>query len=97
MATKRPFIAQVGRTSAGSFRISLRVADPKNSVSYRQRSIAAYKLAAEMERRIEKLGVGWVVSPEVFDGRIVLELTDRDDEQAASRFATKLLSDKGLA
>jgi hypothetical protein len=49
-----------------------------------------------MERRIERLGVGWVVSPEVFDGRIVLELSEGDDEQAAGRFVTKLLTDKGL-
>jgi hypothetical protein len=44
----------------------------------------------------DKLGVGWVVSPEIFNGKIVLELTEKDDERAAGRFVTKLPGDLGL-
>jgi hypothetical protein len=59
--------------------------------------VCVYNLAAEMERRIDKLGVKWVVSPEVFDGKITLELSEGDDEQAAGHFVTKVLADAGLS
>lgn len=92
-----PFSAEVGRTTAGSVRVVVRARTPKGAASgYRRLAICVYNLAAEMERRIEKLGVGWVVSPEVFNGKIVLELTEKDDEQAAGRFVTKVLGDLGL-
>lgn len=95
---KSPFSAEIGRTSAGSFRILVRARNPKDPASnYRQLSVCVYNLAAEMERRIDRLGARWVVSPEVFEAKIVLELTENDDEQAAGRFVTKVLADKGLA
>jgi len=95
---KNLFSAEVGRTPAGSFRITVRARNPKDPASnYRQLSVCVYKLAAEMERRIDKLGVRWVVSPEVFNAKIVLELSDDDDEQAAGRFVAKALGDLGLA
>ena len=91
------FHAEVGRTDAGSFRIVVRARNPKEPESnYRQLSVCVYNLAAEMERRIDKLGVRWVVSPEVFNAKIVLELGEEDDEQAAGRFVTKVLGDTGL-
>jgi hypothetical protein len=96
--SKNPFHAEVGRTHAGSFRIVVRARNPKAPASnYRQLSVCVYNLAAEMERRIDKLGVRWVVSPEVFNAKIVLELSEDDDEQAAGRFVTKVLADTGLA
>ena len=95
---KNAFVAEVDRTTAGSFRVVVR---PRNArepgSSYRQLAVCVYNLAAEMERRSEALGASWVVSPEVFNAKIVLELTDKDDEQAASRFVTKVLRDAGLA
>jgi hypothetical protein len=92
------FHAEVGRTTAGSFRIVVRARNPKDPGSnYRQRSVCVYNLAAEMERRIDKLRARWIVSPEVFDGRIVLELSEGDDEQAAGRFVAKVLADTGLS
>ena len=95
---KNHFYAEVGRTPAGSFRIDVRARTPKVPASnYRQLSVCVYNLAAEMERRIDKVGVGWVVSPEVFNAKIVLELSENDDEQAAGRFVTKVLTDMGLA
>src|SRR5438105_15518303 len=56
---------------------------------YRQLSVCAYNLAAAVERRSDKMGARWVVSPEVFNAKIVLELTEKDDEQTANRFVTK--------
>lgn len=93
-----PFHAQIGRTDAGSFRITVRARNPKDQYNrYRQLAVCVYKLATEMERRAEKLGAGWVVSPQVFNSRIDLELTERDDEQAAGRFVAKVLVDLGLS
>ena len=96
--SKNLFHAEVGRTHADSFRIVVRARNPKDPASnYRQLSVCVYNLAAEMERRIDKLGVRWVVSPEVFNAKIVLELSEGDDEAVAGRFVTKVLADMGLA
>jgi hypothetical protein len=100
MMAKRnsPFYAQVGRTSAGSFRITIRAKNANDQYErYRERAVCVYKLAAEMERRTQKLGAEWVISPEVFNSRIDLELSERDDEQAAGRFVAKVIADLGLA
>jgi len=98
MPKQNPFYATVGRTPAGSFRITIRAKNPKDRASgYRQMAVCAYKLAAEMERRTDVLGARWSISPQVFDQRIDVELGDDDDEQAAGRFVAKVLSDSGLS
>jgi hypothetical protein len=92
-----PFSARVERAGVATLRIVVHPRDRKDQVRrYRQLAVCVYKLAAEMERRTERLGAHWVVSPEVFNSRIDLELTDRDDEQAAARFVAKVLADLGL-
>jgi hypothetical protein len=92
------FYAQVGRTGAGSIRITIRAKNPNDQHNrYRELAVCVYKLAAEMERRTHKLGADWVVSPEVVNSRIDLELTNTGDEPAASRFVAKVLADSGLA
>ena len=97
MPKQNPFYATVGRTPAGSFRITIRAKNPKDRASgYRQMAVCAYKLAAEMERRTDALGAHWSISPQVFDQRIDVELGDDDAEQAAGRFVQKVLSDSGL-
>jgi hypothetical protein len=97
MKRQSPFVASVGRTDAGSVRITVRARNPKDPKSgYRQLAVAVYKLAAEMERRSEKIGADWVVSPQVFNSRIDLEIVRGYDEEAASRFVAKVLADLGL-
>ena len=96
MPKQNPFYATVGRTPAGSFRITIRPRNPKARARYRQLAVAVYNLAAEMERRTEKLGARWVVSPRVFDERIDVELGDDDDEKVAAQFVTKILADSRL-
>jgi hypothetical protein len=50
MPKQNPFYAKVGRTPAGSFRITIRAKNPKDRAgSYRQLAVCVYKLAAEME------------------------------------------------
>jgi hypothetical protein len=92
-----PFHALVGRTEAGSFRITVRARNSKDQYErYRELAVCVYKLAAEMERRAQKLRVGWVISPQVFNSRIDVELTERDDERSAASFVAKVLADLGL-
>jgi hypothetical protein len=92
-----PFYAQVGRTEAGSIRITVRAKNPNERNSgYRQLAVCVYKIAAEMERRSEKMRADWVVSPQVFNSRIDLEIVREHDEEAASRFVAKVLAELGL-
>src|SRR5437868_3379404 len=90
------FQAQVGRTEAGSFRITVRTRNPKDQYNrYRELAVCVYKLAAEMERRAQKLGAGWAISPQVFNSRIDIELSDRDDERSAATFVAKVAGTSG--
>ncbi|HUE67775.1 MAG TPA: hypothetical protein VMP38_06305 [Candidatus Acidoferrum sp.] len=92
-----PFYAQVGRTDADSFRITVRARDSKDQYNrYRELAVSVYKLAAEMERRAQKLAVGWVISPQVFNSRIDVELSEGDDERSAASFIARVLGDLGL-
>ena len=94
---KSLFYAQVGRTDAGSIRITVRAKNPNDPDSgYRQLAVCVYKLAAEMERRSEKLRADWVVSPQVFNSRIDLEVVHDRDEEAAARFVAEILADLRL-
>jgi hypothetical protein len=96
MKRQSPFFARVGHTEAGSVRITVQAKNPNDRRSgYRQLAVCVYKLAAEMERRSEKVGARWVVSPQVFNSRIDLE-TMPGEEARADAFVAKVLSDLGL-
>lgn len=91
------FYAQVGRTEAGSIRITIRARNPKDQYNrYRELAVCVYKLAAEMERRSQKLSADWVVSPQVFNSRIDLEIVHEHDGPKAVRFVAEVLADLGL-
>lgn len=97
MKRQSPFVARVGRTDAGSIRITVLARNPKDPKSgYRQLAVAVYKLAAEMERRSEKLGADWVVSPQVFNSRIDLEIVHDREGPIAARFVAEVLTDLRL-
>lgn len=96
MKRQNPFFARVGHTDAGSIRITIQARTPKDPKSgYRQLAVCVYKLAAEMEHRSEKAGARWVVSPQVFNSRIDLEMMP-GDETRADAFVAKVLRDLGL-
>jgi hypothetical protein len=91
------FYAQIGRTDAGSIRITVRAKNPNDRRSgYRQLAVCVYKLAAEMERRSEKLGADWVVSAQVFNSRIDVEVVRYPDTDRARQFVVKVLADRGM-
>jgi len=92
------FYAQVGKTEAGSIRITVRAKNPNERYSgYRQLAVCVYKIAAEMERRSEMMRADWVVSPQVFNSRIDLEVVHGYEEEAAARFVAQVLADLGLS
>jgi hypothetical protein len=92
-----PFYAEVGTTDAGSIRVTVRAKNPNDPKSgYRQLAVSVYKLAAEMERRSEKLGADWVVSAQVFNSRIDVEVVRDADTNRARQFVAKVLADLGL-
>ncbi len=92
-----PFYARVGKTEAGSIRITVLAKNPNDRNSgYRQLAVCVYKIAAEMERRSERMRADWVVSAQVFNSRIDLEVMHERQEEAAERFVAKILGDLGL-
>lgn len=93
-----PFYAQIRATDAGSIRVIVLAKKPNDPKSgYRQLAVTVYKVAAEMERRSAKLGADWVVSAEVFNSRIDIEVIRSADADRARQFVAKVLSDFGLA
>ena len=49
-----------------------------------------------LQGRSEKLRADWVISPQVFNSRIDLEVIRGYEEEAAGRFVAKVLADLGL-
>lgn len=93
--TNRPFRCEMGRTPAGSIRITFRLA-AKDSGSERQLSACIYEVAAELERRCESVSVRWAVSPAAYDRRLDLELGERDNADLAAQLVTGVLQEAGL-
>ncbi len=96
-ASDPEFMIEIGLTDAGSVRVVYRPAPPQRSHYGRERRLAVliYELAAELERRSAQVGARWVVSPEAFNARLDLELSDRDDVETAVDFVTMTLADLG--
>ena len=93
----RTFRAEPGRTEAGSPVLRIVPLNRKDPLAG-PRLMAAfiYELASEMELRSEALGVEWVVSPEVWNGRLILELGSENEAKAAEVFVRALLADRDL-
>jgi hypothetical protein len=71
--------------------------NPSGSLaSHRQIAAFIYELASEMELRSEVLGAKWVVSPEVWNRRLILELGSESEARAAEVFVRTLLADRDL-
>jgi hypothetical protein len=97
--TKQLFLPIVGRTDAGSIRVEFRPAPPLRSLYEHERALSEliYRIAAELERQSERLGVGWAIAPQTFRARIDVELGDHDDPELAAELVAAVLSDFGLA
>ncbi len=93
----RTFRADLGRTEAGSPVMRIVPLNPRDPLA-RPRLMAAfiYELASEMELRSVPLGAKWVVSPEVWNGRLILELGSESEAEAADAFLRTLLAERDL-
>ena len=93
----RTFRAELGRTEAGSPVLRIVPLNPKDPLAG-PRLMAAfiYELASEMELRSLPLCAKWVVSPEVWNGRLILELGSESETEAADAFLRTLLVARDL-
>jgi hypothetical protein len=90
------FRAELTRTPAGSVRICVHRARPGGrSDSPRQVAAFIYDLAAELERRSDAIAARWAISPEAFNSRIDVELSEGEDAETATRFVVGVLGDLG--
>ena len=93
----RTFRADLGRTEAGSPIMGIVPLNPRDPLaSPRLMAAFIYELASEMELRSVPLGAKWVVSPEVWNGRLILELGSESEAEAADAFLRELLADRDL-
>jgi len=93
----RTFRADLGKTEAGSLVLTIVPLNPRSPLAG-PRLMAAfiYELASEMELRSESLRAKWVVSPEVWSGRLILELGSESEAGAADAFLRALRTDRDL-
>lgn len=93
----RIYRAEIGRTEAGSPIIRIIPLNPKGALaSHRQVSAFIYDLASELELRSEAIGAKWVISPEAWNARLILELGSASETKAADEFVRTLLADRNL-
>lgn len=93
----RTYRAEIERTAVGSPIVRILPLNPRGpSAGHRQIAAFVYGLAAEMELRSESLGATWVISPEAWNARIVLELGHVNESSRADAFVRELLADRDL-
>lgn len=94
----RIYRAEIGTTEAGSPIVKIVPLNPKGRLaSHRQVAAFIYDLASEMELRSEALGARWVISPEAWNARLILELGSESEAKAAEEFVRTMLADRDLA
>jgi len=93
----RIYRADLGKTEAGSPTVKIVPLNPRGPLaSHRQIAAFIYELASEMELRSLPLGAKWVVSPEVWNRRLILELGSESETEAADAFLRTLLVARDL-
>jgi hypothetical protein len=97
--TNRIYRAEVSQTETGSPIVKVVPLNPKgSSATHYQKAAFLYELAAEIERRSEETRAQWVVSPEAWNDRLILELSTGSDveKEQADEFVRTLLVDRNL-
>lgn len=82
-------------TQAGSVRIKFRPRPPQRSFYGSERQLAAviYTLAAEFERRCERLGANWAIVAEPSSNQMTIEIGDDDRFELALQFVQQTFGD----
>ena len=93
------FNVTIGRTDAGSpvldFAPSAR--ELTRPQEYRVLNALIYDVAATLERRCADLNAPWVISPEAYASRLVVELLHEREAAAAESMIAQVLAAKKLA
>jgi len=93
------FKVTLGITDAGS--PVLNFTPPAHALTgpqdYRQLNAVIYEVAAALERRCAALNAPWVISPEGYASRLVVELLHERERVAAEAMIVQVLAEKGLA
>ncbi|MDX2023260.1 MAG: hypothetical protein SF187_23705 [Deltaproteobacteria bacterium] len=89
------FQIRLSSTMAGSVRMQFVPRPPLRSFYGVERKLAAviYTLAAEFERRSERLNANWVVVAEPSSNQLVIELVDGDRFELALQFVQQTFGD----
>ncbi|MDL1948848.1 hypothetical protein FBQ97_03430 [Acidobacteria bacterium ACD] len=94
----RSYRTELSLTEAGSPIVRIVPENPgAPSAHHRQVAALVYELAAELERRSQEIRASWAISPEAWNGRLVLELGSRTEVGAADAFLQSVLGDFDLA
>ena len=92
------FQIKLSATEAGSVRIQFRPRPPQRSFYGFERKLAAviYTIAAEFERRSDRMNANWVVVAEPFNNLMVLEIGDNDRFETALQFVQQTFGDLAI-
>jgi len=93
------FRVTIGRTDAGS--PVLQFTPPAHALTgpqeYRELNVVVYGVAAALERRCADLNAPWVISPEAYASRLIVELLHEREATAAEAMIVGVLAAEGLA
>ena len=94
-ASDLQFQIQLSATAAGSLRIQFKPRPPQRSFYGLERKLAIviYTLAAEFERRSDRINAKWVVVAEPFNNQMMLEVGDGEEYEAALQFVQQTFGD----
>jgi len=92
------FRVTIGRSDAGSPVINFTppVRDLTGPQEYRELNAIIYEVAVGLERRCADLNAPWVISPEAYASRLVVELLHEREAAAAEAMIASVLAEKGL-
>jgi len=97
--TRPVFRVTIGRTDAGS--PVLNFTPPSYALpgpqGYRELNVVVYDVAAALEHRCADLNSPWVISPEAYASRLIVELLHEREAVAAEAMIAGVLAEKGLA
>lgn len=89
------FQIKLSSTVAGSVRIQFAPRPPLRSFYGVERKLAVviYTLAAEFERRSDKINADWVIVAEPFNNQMMIEIGDGDEFEVALQFVQQTFGD----
>jgi hypothetical protein len=91
-----PFRIELSKTEVGSPVLNIRYVGDSRTLNERQRSAFIYLLAAELEQGTDAVGGRWVISPETYRSRIIVEIGSDGEDAITWSFVRSTLVELGL-